>query len=89
MKSSTQSWEAKRGVFYASLILKKLMIISIGILYLRVQKMGFEGKWRNRIKWCISTCSYSVLINDNPTGFFKVPGAKAGVLCHVICFSWG
>ena len=36
-----------------------------------MQKMGFREKWIRWIKWCISTTSFSVLVNGTPTGFFQ------------------
>ena len=36
-----------------------------------LKKMGFGGKWVRWIEWCISTTSFSMLINGSPTGFFK------------------
>ena len=33
--------------------------------------MGFGGKWIKWIEWCISTASFSLLINGSPTCFFK------------------
>ena len=36
-----------------------------------MQKMGFWDKWVGWISWCISTASFSVLINGSPTGFFQ------------------
>jgi len=36
-----------------------------------LQQLGFHDKWIRWIKECISTVSYSVIINGEPTGFFK------------------
>ncbi|RVW75088.1 hypothetical protein CK203_057895 [Vitis vinifera] len=36
-----------------------------------MQKMGFGEKWIGWIKWCISTASFSVLINGTSKGFFQ------------------
>ena len=36
-----------------------------------MQSMGFGEKGTGWIYWCISTATFSVLINGTPTGFFK------------------
>nr|XP_025628637.1 uncharacterized protein LOC112721825 [Arachis hypogaea] len=37
-----------------------------------LQKMGFEQRWRNWVKECLSTASMSVLVNGSPTRPFKM-----------------
>ena len=46
---------------------------SIGweFLYKVLDKMGFGSQWLSWMKWCISTASFSVLINGSPAGFFQ------------------
>ena len=36
-----------------------------------LQQLGFHDKWIQWIKECISTVSYSVIVNSEPCGFFK------------------
>nr|CAN73828.1 hypothetical protein VITISV_043065 [Vitis vinifera] len=36
-----------------------------------MQKMGFGDKWIGWIEWCISTASFSVLVNGTSKGFFQ------------------
>ena len=40
-------------------------------LFTIMQKMGFGEKWIRWIKWCISTASFSMLINGTSKGFFQ------------------
>lgn len=37
-----------------------------------LRNMGFGEKWRKWIKWCISTASFSIIINGTPNGYFKL-----------------
>ena len=39
-----------------------------------MEKMGFRRKWLNWIKWCISTTTFSVLVNGTPLVFFEALG---------------
>ena len=45
--------------------------ISWEFLYQVMGRMGFSSRWMSWIKWCISTPSFSVLINGSPAGFFQ------------------
>ena len=44
--------------------------ISWRFLFAVLQEMGFGSKWMAWIKWCITTASFSILVNGKPTGFF-------------------
>ena len=39
-----------------------------------LKEMGFGSWWIGLIQWCISTASFSIIINGIPTGFFKAQG---------------
>ena len=45
--------------------------ISWNFLFTVLQQMGFGIKWISWIKWCITTASFSVLVNGSPVGFFR------------------
>ena len=36
-----------------------------------LQQLGFHDRWIQWIKECISTVSYSIIVNNEPTGFFR------------------
>ena len=40
-------------------------------LFTVMQKLGFGEKWIGWIKWCISTASFSMLVNGTSKGFFQ------------------
>ena len=40
-------------------------------LFSVMEKLCFGEKWIRWKKWCVSTTSFSVLVNDTPSGFFQ------------------
>jgi len=51
---------------------KTYAIIEWDFLLNTLHKLGFHSKWVELIKACISTVSYSVIVNDNVCGFFTL-----------------
>ena len=43
-----------------------------GFLFEALKQLGFHHKWINWIKECVTTVSYSVIVNDEVCGFFKL-----------------
>ena len=42
-----------------------------GFLFEALKQIGFHSKWISWIKECVTTVSYSVIVNDEVCGFFK------------------
>ena len=61
----------EKGVLYKLDIEKAYDQINWNFIVMILKKMGFKEKWIVWIKWCISTTSFSILINGSPTGFFN------------------
>ncbi|RVW87919.1 DNA-repair protein XRCC1 [Vitis vinifera] len=71
--STQNAFVEGRQILDAALIAneRRPMITLIGISAISDAKMGFGEKWVGWIRWCISTASFSVLVNGSPTGFFR------------------
>ncbi|RVX19759.1 Transposon TX1 uncharacterized 149 kDa protein [Vitis vinifera] len=54
--------------------------INWNFLLFVLQSMGFGEKWTGWISWCISTTTFSVLINGTPEGYFN---SSRGLRCRV------
>ena len=61
----------ERGVLCKSDIEKAYDQIDWNFIVKVLERMGFKERWIGRIKWCIPTALFSILINGNPTGFFN------------------
>ena len=44
--------------------------LSWGFVLELMRRMGFGHRWLAWVKWCMSTASFSILINGNPGWFF-------------------
>ena len=45
--------------------------ISRDFILMVLENMRFRTKWLQWIKWCISTTTFSILVNDSSAGFFR------------------
>ena len=60
----------ERGILCKHDIEKAYDQINWNFILKVLKKMGFGDKWVSWIEWCISTATFSVLVNGSPTGFF-------------------
>lgn len=63
--------QRKPGILCKLDIEKAYDNVSWGYLLNIMQRIGFGQKWIKWVKYCISTVSFSVLINGTSAGFFK------------------
>ena len=64
--------KSKGGTILCKLDIEKVYDhVEWHFLFSVLEKMGFREKWIRWIKWCVSTSSFSVLVNGTPTGFFQ------------------
>ena len=61
----------ERGILCKLDIEKAYDNINWKFLFGVLQKMGFEPKWVSWIKQCVTTASFSVLVNGSPVGCFN------------------
>ena len=61
----------EKGILYKLDVEKAYDKLNWQLLLTVLREMGFGRKWIGWIKWCISTASFSVIINGSPTGFFE------------------
>ena len=59
-----------------------------GFLRQVMVRMGFHERWISLIMECISTVTYSILINGNPTGNITPPRAYAKVIPYLHIYSY-
>ena len=45
--------------------------LSWEFLFQVLERMGFGKLWVSWLKWCVSTTSFSILVNGSPAGFFQ------------------
>ena len=45
--------------------------ISWDFILMVLENMRFRTRWLQWIKWCISTATFSILVNDSFAGFFR------------------
>ena len=60
----------ERGILCKLDIEKVYDQINWSFILKALKKMGFGDKWVGWIEWCVSTTTFSVLVNGCPTGFF-------------------
>lgn len=62
-----------------------------GFLLYVLSWMGFGSKWRSWIRECVSSASFSVLVNGSLKGFFKGPKGhptRESFVSFLVCHHW-